>query len=72
MNPGVDTWLASILMGTAVGWRYFALRGHLARALDAVENDQAEKLRRLRASARGLRRRIVVWLATVAVVFFAF
>ncbi len=72
MNPGVDTWLASILMGTAVGWGYFALRGHLARAIDAVENDLAEKLRRLRASTRGLRRWIVVWLATVAAVFFAF
>ncbi len=72
MNPGVDTWLASILMGTAVGWGYFALRGHLARALDAVENDLTEKLRRLRASTRPLRRWMIVWLAAVAVVFCAF
>ncbi len=72
MNPGVDTALASLLMGVAVGWGYFLLRGHLVRALDAVENDLAEKLRRLRASTRGLRRWIVVWLVTVAVVFFVF
>lgn len=72
MNPGIDTWLASLLMGLAVGWGYFALRGHLARALDAVENDLAEKLRRLRASTRGLRRWIVFWLVAVAGVFFTF
>ena len=72
MNPGIDTWLASLLMGLAVGLGYFALRGHLARALDAVENDLAEKLRRLRASTRGLRRWIVFWLVAVAGVFFTF
>ncbi len=72
MNPGIDTWLASLLMGLAVGWGYFALRGRLAWALDAVENDLAEKLRRLRASTRGLRRWIVFWLTTVAGVFFTF
>ncbi len=72
MNPSIDTWLASLLMGIAVGWAYFALRGQFARALDAVENDLAEKLRRLRASTRGLRRWIVFWLGTVAGVFLAF
>ncbi len=72
MNLVAETWLASAMMGAAVGWGYFALRGHLVRALDAVENDLSEKLRRLRASTRGLRRGIVVWLVAVAVVFFAF
>lgn len=72
MNPGIDTWLASLLMGLGVGWGYFALRGHLARALDAVENDLAEKLRRLRASTHGLRRWIVFWLVAVSGVFFTF
>ena len=72
MNPGIETWLSSLLMGVAVGWASFALRGPFARALDAVENDLAEKLRRLRASTRGLRRWIVLWLATVAGVFLAF
>ncbi len=72
MNPGIDTWLASLLMGLAVGLGYFVLRGRLARALDAVENDLAEKLRRLRASTRGLRRWIVFWLVAVAGVFFTF
>ncbi|MDZ7618765.1 MAG: type II secretion system F family protein [Patescibacteria group bacterium] len=72
MKPGVDTWLASLLMGLAVGWGYFALRGYFTGALDAVERDLAEKLRRLRASTRGLRRWIVFWLATVAGVFFTF
>ncbi len=72
MNLGAETWLSSALMGVAVGWGYLALRGQFARALDAVESDLAEKLRRLRASTRGLRRWIVFWLVTVGVVFFAF
>jgi tight adherence protein B len=72
MNLSADAWVASLLMGVAVGWGYFALRGHLARALDAVENDLAEKLRRLRAPTRGLRRWIHVWLVAVATVFFTF
>ncbi|MDY0165121.1 MAG: type II secretion system F family protein [Thermoguttaceae bacterium] len=72
MSLGADTWLASVLMGTAVGWGYFSLRGQFTRALDAVENDLAEKLRRLRASTRGLRRWIVFWLMAVAAVFFTF
>lgn len=72
MSLGADTWLASVLMGTAVGWGYFALRGQFNRALDAVENDLAEKLRRLRASTRGLRRWIGFWLMAVAAVFFTF
>ncbi len=72
MNPNADTWLTSVLTGVAVGWSYFVLRGHLAWALDAVENDLADKLRRLRASTRGLRRWILFWLATVAAIFVTF
>jgi len=65
-------WLGSLMMGAAVGLAAFAGREHFAQALDAVERDMAEKLRRLRASAKNLRKYLIAWLIAVAVTFSIF
>ena len=59
-------WLGSLAMGLAVGVTAYAGRGWFALALDAVERDLAEKLRRLRASTRNLRKYLIIWLIAVA------
>ena len=68
----LDIWLSSILMGAGVGIFVYAGRPYFAQALDAVERDLTEKLRRLRASTRHLRRYLLVWLASVAACFVGF
>ena len=65
-------WLGSLMMGAAVGLAAFAGREHFAQALDAVERDMAEKLRRLRASAKNLRKYLIAWLIAVVVTFSVF
>jgi tight adherence protein B len=59
-------WLGSLALGVAVAVMAYAGRGWFALALDAVERDLAEKLRRLRASTRNLRKYLIIWLCAVA------
>lgn len=65
-------WLGSLMTGAAVGLAAFAGREHFAHALDAVERDIAEKLRRLRASTKNLRKYLIAWLIAVVVTFSVF
>ena len=65
-------WPACLSTGLAVAALAFFCRDYFARALDAVERDMAEKLRRLRVPTRTLRRNLIVWLAVTGGVFFAF
>jgi len=62
-------WLACVLVGLAVAALGYACRDGLEKVLGAVEKDLSEKLRRLRAPTRNLRRYLVVWAATTAAVF---
>jgi tight adherence protein B len=64
--------LGSFLMGVAVAVAAYASRNYLTAGLCAVENDLAEKLRRLRASTRRLRAYLVAWLAGVVLCFASF
>ena len=72
MPQDAELWASSLLMGAAVAMLAFSCRDYLARALDAVQNDLAEKLRRLRASTRNLRKYLIVWLVAIGCVFFGF
>jgi tight adherence protein B len=54
------------LSGAALG---LGCHAWIGQALDAVESDLSEKLRRLRAPVRHLRRYLVAWLVTTAVLF---
>jgi tight adherence protein B len=58
--------LAMGLAGAALG---LGCRAWFTQALDAVERDLGEKLRRLRAPTRHLRRYLIVWLVTTAALF---
>ena len=70
MNTDVDILLGSLGVGLAVGVAAYAARDWMLAGLDALERDMGEKLRRLRAPTRRLRRYLVVWLAAVAGTFF--
>ena len=72
MTFEVESVLGSLAMGLAVALLSYASRDYLAAALDAVEKDLAEKLRRLRASTRRLRAYLIAWLAAIAVLFSCF
>ena len=66
----LDLWLANVLIGlSAAGVGLFG-RGYYWSAVDRVERDLAEKLRRLHVSTRNLRRQIVLWTLFLAVLFF--
>jgi tight adherence protein B len=62
-------WAASLAMGLAVAVAAYGGRHVFAVALDAVQRDLAEKLRRLRAPTRGLRSYLLAWLIAVGCTF---
>lgn len=72
MTYDVAVWLGSISMGLAAGAASYAGSTYLARALNAMERDLADKLRRLRASARHLRRYLIGWLVVMGCAFVGF
>jgi tight adherence protein B len=72
MPPETEMWLGCLSMGLGVGVLGFFCRDYLALGLEAVERDLAEKLYRLRASTRHLRRYLVLWLVAMVATFFGF
>ena len=58
--------------GGTVGVLVFSQRDRLATWFDALEADMAEKLRRLRASRKNLRKYLVAWLLAVGCTFLGF
>jgi tight adherence protein B len=65
MNPDIEMWLGSVFVGAGVAVLSYSGRDYFARALGAVEKDLADKLRRLRASAKNLRKYLIAWLAAM-------
>jgi tight adherence protein B len=69
-------WAGCVVMGLAVAVLVFTGRDAFGRAMNAVERDLAEKLRRLRVSSRHLRTYLVVWIsvtiATLVVLWVVF
>lgn len=73
MNPHAEfLWLGTLLAGLATFALAYFCREYFALALDAVERDLAEKLRRLRASPRNLRKYLILWLIAIGATFFGF
>ena len=72
MPPEAEMWLGTLSMGLGVGVLAYFCRDYFARGLDAVQSDLAEKLYRLRASTRNLRRYLVLWLVAMGGTFFGF
>jgi tight adherence protein B len=65
MKPELLSLTSTLLVGSAVGLGAFAGRDVVARGLDFVERDVADKLRALRISTRSLRSLLVAWAATM-------
>ena len=65
-------WLGTLSMGLSAVALGMSGRGYLQGALEWVERDLTEKLRRLHAPTRGLRSWLIVWLAMIGASFFVF
>ena len=70
MNSDLTMWLGSLAIGLATAALSYAGGGYFALALDALERDMADKLRRLRASTGNLRKYLIGWLIAVVCAFF--
>ncbi len=60
------------LIGLSVAGVAWAGSGYYSQGLDSVERNLKEKLRRLRANTRNLRKYLIVWNCVVIAVFLAF
>jgi tight adherence protein B len=72
MNLDPEAWLGSVLVGLAVALLSYCCRWYFMAGLEAIERDLADKLRRLRASTRRLRRYLVIWLIVSGCTFLVF
>lgn len=61
-----------VLIGLSIALFAWAGSGYYSLGLDAVERNLKEKLRRLRANTRNLRKYLVAWNCFVAIVFLSF
>ena len=69
MNSDVSMWLGSLVIGMATAAFGYAGSGYFTLALNAVERDIADKLRRLRASPRNLRKYLIGWIIAAVCIF---
>jgi tight adherence protein B len=72
MLPDAGILIASVFVGAAVAVATLFGRARLAQALDWVERDLADKLRRLRVPTRNLRRYLIGWLIAVGCTLLGF
>ena len=63
MTSDLTAWLGTLSMGLAGGFAGYAGAEYFALGFAAVERDVADKLRRLRASTRNVRKYLIAWLA---------
>jgi len=71
-SEDISLWLGVTFMGLAMATAGLFCHHYFTWGLDAVEKDLAEKLRRLRAPTRNLRKYLVGWVAGIAGTFFVF
>ena len=64
--------LASIVMGAATGLGAWAGKGYFSRALEFIEGDLRDKLRRLRINTKPLHQWIIAWVVTIFAALFGF
>lgn len=72
MLPDAGILIASVFVGAAVAVATLFGRARLAQALDWVERDLADKLRRLRVPTRNLRKYLIGWLIAVGCTLLGF
>lgn len=66
-----DALAGTLLIGLAVGLVWYAASEYFLRGLDYVESDFRDKLRRLRANTRNLRKYLVAWIFIALLTFLA-
>ncbi|MCE9544344.1 MAG: type II secretion system F family protein [Planctomycetia bacterium] len=64
-----ETLISTTLIGTAVGLGAYAIEPYYGRALDFMERDFGEKLRRMQFPIRSLRRTLIVWTVALGMTF---
>ncbi|NLY00291.1 MAG: hypothetical protein GXY83_29695 [Rhodopirellula sp.] len=72
MPPETEMWLANLCVAAAAALGGYAGSDYFGTAFHAIEQDLTDKLRRLRAPTRTVRRSLLLWMATIAVVFAVF
>ena len=65
-------WMGCLSMGMAAAALSLGFRGRFVWGLDWVEQDLADKLRRLRAPTRNLHRYLVTWVIAIGFTFLGF
>lgn len=71
MPTDPEKYLGCLAIGLSVALVVYCGKEHLARALDAVQRDLTDKLRRLHLPAQRLRTHLLVWVGATAVAFVA-
>ncbi len=69
MNETINLTLGCLLVGLAAAIAGHAVKQYVAQAFTTLERDMADKLRRLRTSAKNLRKYLIAWLITIACAF---
>jgi tight adherence protein B len=72
MPPDIEKYLGSVALGLAVTLLVLFGRDYYAQAIDAVQRDLAEKLRRLRVPTARLRGYLNLWVGVTLCTFLAF
>jgi tight adherence protein B len=68
----VELWLGTGLVGAGVGFLAYSGQDYYARALDYLEQDLGDKLRRMHTPTHRLRQYLVAWSAAIVLVFVVF
>ncbi|MCC6124574.1 MAG: type II secretion system F family protein [Pirellulales bacterium] len=69
MTQTINLTFGCLFFGLAAAVAGYAGKQYAARAFAALECDMADKLRRLRSSAKNLRKYLIVWLIAIACAF---
>jgi tight adherence protein B len=72
MPPDIEKYLGSVALGLAVTLLVLFGRDYYAQAIDSVQHDLAEKLRRLRVPTARLRGYLNLWVGVTLCTFLAF
>lgn len=72
MDGPLGIMLGSLVMGAAIGTFSYGAGPYFGMAVDAIERDLTDKLRRLRVSTQRVRQYLVTWLTAIGCVFAGF
>ncbi len=65
----IELWLGSLLVGAGIGMFAYCGENYFLAGVSFIERDLADKLKRLRASTKHLRKYVVAWAISIVAVF---